>query len=213
MSTAFFVSDLHLGHKNIPKYREKYGKQFETLDSHDEYIIQRIVETVNKRDVLYILGDCCFSKDKLYLLDEIPCAKYLVLGNHCTENLSISDLLPYFKEITGMKKHKSGMWLTHAPIHPEELRGRFNIHGHIHGSKLVKDSWKYFNVSLENIDFKPISLEEIRENIWNQFILDSKPILDNTNMLLEDILRNQGFKPHKVNKMLNKKLNVGNANE
>lgn len=206
MSTAYFVSDLHLGHKNIPKYRSEYGEQFKTLESHDEFVIEQIQKTVSPRDVLYILGDCCFTKEKLPLLNEIGCTKYLILGNHCTEKLTVLDLAPYFKEITAIKKHKSGMWLTHAPIHPEELRGRFNIHGHIHGSKLVKDRWKYFNVSLENIGFKPIALDEIREKIWDNFIFDHKDIIETSNILLEDILSQEGFTKHKVSKMLNKNL-------
>ena len=51
-------------------------------------------------------------------------------------------------------------WLSHAPIHPEELRDRINIHGHVHYKNI--DDARYFNVSCENIGFKPISLENIR---------------------------------------------------
>ena len=204
----FFTSDLHFGHRNNPKYRACYGEQFKDLDTHNEFILNNIQQTVSKRDILYILGDSCFTKETLPLLNEINCTKKLILGNHCTERLYVSEFLPYFKEIHGMYKHSSGMWLTHAPIHPEELRGRFNIHGHIHGSKLTKDFWKYFNVSLENINFKPISLEEIREKIWDNFILDSNEVLTQTNISIQDILIYNGFKVHKVNKMLNKNLPI-----
>lgn len=208
MSTTFFVSDLHFGHKNILKYRSQYGDQFKDLESHNEYILERIQNTVGRRDVLYILGDTCFTKETLPLLNEINCTKHLILGNHCTERLHISDYLPYFKSIHGMFKHSSGMWLSHAPIHPDELRGRFNIHGHIHSSKLNIQSWKYFNVSLENIDFKPISLEEVRENIWTNFVNSTMDILLETNVQIQDILLANGFKIHKVNKMLNQNLTL-----
>ena len=206
MQTVYFLADLHLGHKNIPKYREKYGEPFKDLDSHNEYVISRIQKTVGPRDVLWILVDTCFNKESLPLLNEIPCEKRLILGNHCTEKLNISDYLPYFKEIHGMYKHSSGMWLTHAPIHPEQLRGRFNIHGHIHGEKLNFHAWKYFNCSLENINFSPISIDEVRENIWNNFLLSNQDILTETNVSIQDILIHNGFTIHKVNKMLNKNL-------
>ena len=41
---------------------------------------------------------------------------------------------------------------------PDELKGKINLHGHIH----LIDDLRYFNVSMENIDYTPISLEEIR---------------------------------------------------
>ena len=212
MSKVYFISDLHLGHRNIPKYREQYGDQFKTLESHNEFIISQIQKTVGHRDTLWILGDTCFTKETLPLLNEINCVKHLILGNHCTERLHISEYLKYFKDIHGMFKHKSGMWLTHAPIHPDQLRGRFNIHGHIHSDKLSIQSWKYFNCSGENINFKPIELEEIREKIWNNFLLSNQDILTETNILIQDILIHNGFTIHKVNKMLNKNLSLPEVN-
>lgn len=41
---------------------------------------------------------------------------------------------------------------------PDELKGK--IHGHVHSNNI--DDLRYFNVSMENIDYTPISLEEIR---------------------------------------------------
>jgi calcineurin-like phosphoesterase family protein len=61
--------------------------------------------------------------------------------------------------VAGIIKYK-GFWLSHAPIHPEELRGKPNIHGHVHTNTL-NDS-RYFNASLENIGYKPVSIEEVR---------------------------------------------------
>ena len=58
------------------------------------------------------------------------------------------------------------MMLTHIPIHPGQLN-RFdaNIHGHIHDRKI--DDKRYVNVSVEQINYTPISLDEVlyrREN-------------------------------------------------
>lgn len=206
MSVAYFVSDLHLGHKNIPKYRSSYGEQFKDLQSHNEFVIEQIQKTVSKRDTLWILGDTCFTKETLPLLNEIQCEKRLILGNHCTERLHISEYLPYFKDIHGMYKHSSGMMLSHAPVHPLELRGRFNIHGHVHSATLPKEFWQYYNVSLENINFKPISLDEIRENIWSNFVHANQDILLESSLTIQQILEQSGFKSYKVAKMLNRKI-------
>ena len=41
---------------------------------------------------------------------------------------------------------------------PDELKGKINLH--VHSNNI--DDLRYFNVSMENIDYTPISLEEIR---------------------------------------------------
>ena len=65
-----------------------------------------------------------------------------------------------FDDVQGFVKYKD-YWLSHCPIHPNELRGKYNLHGHVH-NKTVEDV-RYFNCSLENIDYTPISLDQIRE--------------------------------------------------
>lgn len=49
-------------------------------------------------------------------------------------------------------------WISHCPIHPQELRNRDgNIHGHLHNS-IVPDL-RYFNVNLDvnGYDFVPLT--------------------------------------------------------
>ena len=43
---------------------------------------------------------------------------------------------------------------------PDKLKGKINLHGHVHSNNI--DDLLYFNVSMENINYTPISLEEIR---------------------------------------------------
>ena len=66
----------------------------------------------------------------------------------------------------GLEKYK-GAWLSHAPIHPAELRGKINIHGHVHYANVLDETGKldnrYFNVSLENTGGCPIALNVIKE--------------------------------------------------
>lgn len=56
-----------------------------------------------------------------------------------------------------MVKYKN-LWLTHAPIHPDELRGKKNVHGHCHGH--ILNDKRYINVCVEHAD-RPIPIEEI----------------------------------------------------
>jgi calcineurin-like phosphoesterase family protein len=41
------------------------------------------------------------------------------------------------------------------------LRGKKNVHGHVHYKTIPDD--RYLNVCCENINFTPISLEEVNE--------------------------------------------------
>ncbi len=56
--------------------------------------------------------------------------------------------------------------MTHIPIH-EASKSRFaaNIHGHLH-TNVINDPW-YINVSVEQIDFTPISWDVLVDKIRN----------------------------------------------
>lgn len=155
MANVLFLGDLHAGHKAIAKYRTMFRDE----QDHFEYVEQEYHKRVSKRDKCIFTGDVVFSHERLAQIKKWPGYKQLVLGNHCCENLSIKELIDVFDDIQGLIKYKE-FWLSHAPIHPAELRGKFNIHGHVH-DKTVQD-WRYFNTSLEYIGYKPISLHEIR---------------------------------------------------
>ncbi|WP_373088757.1 metallophosphoesterase [Zhongshania sp.] len=148
MSKVWFCSDLHLGHGNAIKWRT----QFETPEDHDSYMFGNIATMLGKRDSLYVLGDAAINDVGLALLAQLPpCAKkVLVIGNHDTERgLKIRDFLEVFDDVQGFMKYKK-CWLSHAPIHPAELRDKPNIHGHVHDGTLPDK--RYFNVCPENLD-------------------------------------------------------------
>lgn len=170
MSNVYFISDLHLFHKNVIKFRSEFSSNSE----HDSYIINRIYESLGKKDTLYILGDAFLvnntdeielaKKVLIYLDSKVSSIKF-VIGNHCTDNefrLEFSKWLSSNFEVHSLLKYKK-FWLSHAPIHPAELRGNVNIHGHVHTGTI--DDSRYFNVSCENIDYKPISLNEVKERL------------------------------------------------
>jgi calcineurin-like phosphoesterase family protein len=66
----------------------------------------------------------------------------------------------------------NNMILSHVPVHPESSgRFRANIHGHLHQRRVLKDGEIdpfYFNVSVEQTDFRPILFEEVLKRISEQ---------------------------------------------
>lgn len=156
MSKIYVISDTHFGHKNITKYRP----EFKTDMEHDAYILQRIKDVVRKRDVLIMLGDIAFTRDALLKLKSIHCTKQLILGNHDMQfdRQHFQELFDVFARVDALRSHK-GVWLSHAPIHPDELRGKKNVHGHTHYSSI--DDERYYNVCVEQTDYMPVDLKEL----------------------------------------------------
>jgi calcineurin-like phosphoesterase family protein len=155
MSQVFFIADTHFGHRAICKYRP----EFKTPEEHDEHIIENWNKVVTKKSFVWVLGDMCIE-NKFYNMDKLISRLNgnirLITGNHCH--------LEYYNHIkikimNGIIK-KYGYWLSHCPIHPVELRGKQNIHGHVHYKSLPDK--RYINVCCEVINYTPISLDEIR---------------------------------------------------
>jgi len=171
MSKVYLTSDLHLGHKNIHKFRP----DFKTAEEHHEIIFDNLASSINKRDSLILLGDVCFTRDWLERIKTIKClSKTLIVGNHDLERgLTMRDMVETYDRVFALweKKH---FWLSHAPIHPQEIRGRkANIHGHLHGNMVWKRTeqtheaggmdeidTRYINVCIEHTDWKPIPFSE-----------------------------------------------------
>ena len=168
MSEVFHAGDLHFGHENIIRFRPNIGGiQVTNEEEHREAVIQLWNETVSKKDTVWIHGDAIFKECLLWDLRRLNGNKNLILGNH---DVSLKDWYGINK-VCGFERYKS-TWLSHAPIHPAELRGKVNIHGHVHYATIRTDSGdidrRYFNVSLENINGRPISHDAILEFCKNE---------------------------------------------
>jgi len=175
MSNIFFASDHHFHHKNILTFKDYDNnplRVFDDVDEMNEYMVDSHNRVVKPSDKVYFLGDVSMSRNArgLEILGRLNGEKILVKGNHdlCTAN----QYLKYFKDIRGSHQF-DGMILTHIPIHPESLaRWGLNVHGHLHSNvvtlrdpvtNILEPDLRYFNVSMEQINYTPISLEQIKK--------------------------------------------------
>lgn len=164
--SVYFIADTHFSHANSLRFRT----QFESIDEHDDYIISRWNSLIHKRDTVYHLGDFSFTAKQEAVnsyAKRLNGHIKLMPGNH-DQVVPLTDNVKIINE--GLYKYKD-FWLSHCPIHPQELRNKINIHGHVHSSSVEEynytDSYfmrdeKYFNVSCEAIDYMPIQLEKLR---------------------------------------------------
>ena len=160
MATVWFTSDLHFGHKNIQKFR----LEVESEEDNRQRIVSDWNRKVTKRDIVYVLGDAAFTSEALECFSNMSGTKILIRGNH--DNLDTQAYLRYFQHVYGLHKYKE-FWLSHPPIHPNELRNKVNLHGHVHYAS-VEDS-RYFNMSVENLwkmNYDSlVSLDEVRKHL------------------------------------------------
>lgn len=173
MSRVWFISDLHFGHKGITNFQ--CPEDEEGWRVGDDYIENMYAiadnwrQSVGKRDWVWVLGDCAFNDEGVELLRSLPGFKKLVRGNH-DNFLSTREWLTIFETVEGITRYK-GYWLTHAPIHPAELRDKRNIHGHTHYYKMKHEGdglWdrRYVNVCCEQIENTPILFEDIKNGAY-----------------------------------------------
>ena len=172
MPSVFLVSDTHFGHAGVCRFLRDDGTKLRPWDDPekmDEDMIKLWNDTVRPNDKVYHLGDVVMHRKSLSIMHRLNGDKVLIKGNH--DIFKLGDYIPYFRDIRAYHV-MNNMILSHIPIHPES-KGRFNanIHGHLHANRVKKDDkidpW-YFNVCVEQIDYKPILFEEVLERIKKQ---------------------------------------------
>lgn len=156
MSQVFLISDLHLGHKKVLEFEpeHRFGKD---ITEHDYWLLGLWNATVRKRDLVYVLGDVTWTPHGFQILEQMHGEKTLIMGNHDTFPLEM--YLSVFKRIRPSPFPYKGYWLSHCPIHPTELRGRKNIHGHVHSNTLPDE--RYYNASVEAVAGIPRTLQQL----------------------------------------------------
>jgi len=186
MPAVWLCSDHHFGHeKTCTVFKKVDGsplRPFSSAEEMDEELVRRHNEKVRPNDKVYFLGDVAISRKNLSTLGRLNGDKVLIRGNH--DIFKLEDYLAYFRDVRGYHV-MNGLILSHVPIHPESL-GRFgcSIHGHLHANRVMKArgvdaktgevlygneiDTRYFNVSVEQIDFAPILFEDVLKRIVEQ---------------------------------------------
>lgn len=171
----FAVADTHFFHARIIEF----GRPFKSMEDHNETIIRNWNDTVLPEDKIYVLGDCVFGGGENFkIFERLNGEKHLILGNHDAKKRAYYE--PYFKAVEAyaeMRFHDGTALLSHMPVHPSQMAKRYaiNIHGHVHAKTIMSvqfpgsdkfenevEDTRYFNVSLENINYRPILIDEIR---------------------------------------------------
>lgn len=163
MSRIWVISDTHFGHGNIIKYS---NRPFNSTQEMDNEMIKRWNDVVSKDDTIFHLGDFALTgKDrKTELLSLLNGSKILIKGNH--DHGSSAKYREYgFKEVYKYPiLYLPNIILSHQPV---EFFSGFNIHGHSH--EHAGPTSRHFNVSVEQINYAPILLDQLINKIVKEW--------------------------------------------
>ena len=130
----YFSSDFHFGHDNIRRY---CGRPFSSLEEMDTTLIRNINQRVKTDDMMFFLGDFCFSRSTEasdapvkafdYYRNQLLCKNIIFTkGNHDKNNSVKSPIQSLTLEYGGQR-----IFLTHDPMY---AKPEYNINfcGHVH---------------------------------------------------------------------------------
>lgn len=177
----FFISDLHIGHKNVIKFD---GRPFADVDEMHVEMIKRWNSVVGPEDIVYFLGDLSFGRSDLtkWFIHSLNGKIYAITGNH--DKLKdlrglgrFEDVHEYGTEIEvkdedSLSSRGSGGYqkiiMCHYPILSwnKSHYGSWQLHGHCHGS-LIQHQQEFYkrrvmDVGCNCIDYTPISYEQVK---------------------------------------------------
>lgn len=182
----WFSSDHHLGHASIIKFTRSDGsklRDFNTIEEHDERILEAHNSVVKPQDKVYFLGDFFLNDRNMPSIRKFAGHKRLVRGNHDIFGTGLY-LKNGIEEIYGIRvftpRETGGVFFaaTHVPVHVSNLyRWKVNVHGHTHSNVVMKDilihqeddtfvesvpDERYICVCMEHLDnYRPIHMDEI----------------------------------------------------
>lgn len=192
MSTKniWFTSDLHFYHNNCVIF----GKRPCTFETHNEFIIDSLSQSIKPGDIVYHLGDLSFGKveqdaELIRFLNKLNVSWNFILGNHdkvhrleaIASKLNGKFLGAYHQ--TSLDSHP--IMLCHYPIEDwnKKHRGSLHLHGHIHAEhSVIQDIPNRFNVCFD-VKHKPFHFDEIKEKVVKIYPYQSTQLDLFTNML------------------------------
>lgn len=160
----YFIADTHIGHNRDFIYKQR---GFNTIEAHDEALLDGINYTVRQTDTLYLLGDVAWV-DPVKFLNSIWCQNiYIIKGNHDDELYSLNQQKKFINatllgEIADIKINGNKITLSHFPLISWQSShyNALNIHGHVHGKKLPIKG-KQIDVCPKETHIQPYSFDEL----------------------------------------------------
>ncbi|MBQ4066770.1 MAG: metallophosphoesterase [Clostridia bacterium] len=163
MGNVYFIADPHFGDDRLRRYE---CRPFLDVEKMDLELIENWNRTVADTDTVYVLGDFGAEGYEAEVLSKLNGRKLLVKGNHDTKS-NEEYRSAGFEEVYDHPIIIDGFWiLSHDAIYVNSNMPYANIFGHVHNTPIVRDySSQHYCVSVERIDYTPISFEMIKKAV------------------------------------------------
>lgn len=164
---VWLMSDTHFDHTNIIKYCDR---PFKSVEEMNEVILRNWYDTIASDDIVYFLGDMAFGRGSMtprWWASQL-CGKIIwVKGSH-DKGIRPSSVIPGIERVVLNEFIVCGgieFMLVHDTF-DAIVNGwhEWIIHGHNHDNRPHIDNrfgHRRVNVSVEVIDYKPISLAQV----------------------------------------------------
>jgi len=168
MANYFFTSDTHFNHSNIIKYCKR---PFQTVEEMNEKLIENWNSKIKQNDIVYHLGDFNFGNlNQLeMILKRLNGRKCLIKGNHDEDSIlkkvnGFYSIDIYKLVKLNLNNEKLNIIMFHYPIArwDKQFHGAWHIFGHSHGTYDTSTLGKCHDVGVDNNNYYPISLEELK---------------------------------------------------
>lgn len=162
---VWFISDMHFGHRNIIKWCRP---EFRNLRDMHKRIISNWNYHVGNYDRVFCLGDFGDARNLRRLKGKITLAK----GNHDKKQWNKQFIIQY-RDMKFLVLHDPDSMTTNW------FDGDWIIHGHTHiNSPFIDIGRKRINVSVEAINFSPITMAQIYDIVQeSKNYHDNRPVL------------------------------------
>lgn len=167
--TRYVISDHHFDHENIIEYCDRPYENVNQMNKEMKKTWNKQItnnDEPDSQDTVIYGGDVAMTneqEDSAKHLDDLNGRKMVILGNH--DDSIDADRFPYpCVEHTIVQNQGYRFWYTHNPEDVPSYWNQWILHGHVHNNEpFIRYDQKKINVSVECLDYKPISLKNIVE--------------------------------------------------
>jgi calcineurin-like phosphoesterase family protein len=157
----FFTSDHHFSHNNIIKF---CNRPFSSVTEMNDEMIDRYNSVVNKRDIVFIVGDFSFDTKPKNHFDKLNGQKFLIKGNHDKKKTIDLPWAGVF-DIKEVVINKQPIVLHHYSMRSwnKSFHGSWHLYGHSHGT--LPPHGLSFDVGVDTNNFYPYSFDDVVEKM------------------------------------------------
>jgi len=150
----FFTADEHYWHKNIMEYQ---GRTFDTIEEHNEKLIENHNSVVTVNDTTYHVGDMCFGRfDKWCdIVTRLNGKHVLIIGSHDKVDQEIATLFQTVESVMEIREREFIIFMSHYAHRrwPKSHYGSFHLYGHTHGN--LEGFGRSMDVGVDTEIFEP----------------------------------------------------------